>query len=68
MVEVRGVPILYRETKINDYLGYTFWTSHDLEDKIKKNTLDDLKGWLAPLISNEPPTWLEEGAVIGKRS
>lgn len=44
------------ETKINDLLGCTFRTRHNLADIIEKNTLNDLKAWLAQLISIAAPS------------
>lgn len=61
VVEVRGMPIPCNETKINNLLGCTFWTHHDLAYKVEKNTLDDFKAWRSPLISIAPRSWLVEG-------
>lgn len=64
MVEVRGVPVLCSETKINDLLGCIFLTYHAFVDIIEKNNLDNIKRWLAPSISSAAPSWLEEGVII----
>lgn len=67
-VEVQGRLVSCSETDINDLLYCSTRDRHLLVDKIEKNTLDDLKGWLAPLLSDAAPPWLAEGAIIEKKN
>ena len=48
--EVRGRKVKCRETYINNALDYTVLICHKLDNKLE-NTLDGLRGWLAPLLS-----------------
>lgn len=38
-----------------------------MADMVKKETLDDLKAWLVPMIDSAAPLWLGEGVVIKKK-
>uniref|UniRef100_M1DB07 Putative plant transposon protein domain-containing protein n=1 Tax=Solanum tuberosum TaxID=4113 RepID=M1DB07_SOLTU len=49
-VVVRGRRVKCRNTDINEVLGCTVNVIHFLVDQIQKKTLDDLKGYLDPLI------------------
>lgn len=67
VVEVRGVSIPCCEIDINDLLGWTYRIQHDLDDMVEKETLYDLKAWLALMIGSVAPSWLGEGAAIEKK-
>ncbi|WMV46678.1 hypothetical protein MTR67_040063, partial [Solanum verrucosum] len=54
--------------EINEVLDCTMDVVHYYIDLIQKKTIDDLKGWLAPLISNTTPRWIEVGVPIEKKN
>ncbi|WMV41801.1 hypothetical protein MTR67_035186, partial [Solanum verrucosum] len=64
---VWGKKIKCRSTKINVILGCSFDFMHYYHDLIKKKTIEDPKGWLAPLLSNVTPRWIEACALIEKK-
>ena len=66
-VEVRGKKVNCCEIDINDNLDCKVRTQYSLAEKIKTQTLEDLKRWLAPLLSVLTPLWIEEGATIEKK-
>uniref|UniRef100_M1DMH6 Putative plant transposon protein domain-containing protein n=1 Tax=Solanum tuberosum TaxID=4113 RepID=M1DMH6_SOLTU len=66
-IEVQGKKVLCSESDIYDLLDYTTSTTHTLMNKVKTKTLDDLKGWLAPLFNNITPPCLDTGVLIEKK-
>lgn len=38
-----------------------------MEEMMKVQNFDDMKGWLAPMIRILTPSWSEDGAIIQKK-
>uniref|UniRef100_M1E0D5 Putative plant transposon protein domain-containing protein n=1 Tax=Solanum tuberosum TaxID=4113 RepID=M1E0D5_SOLTU len=55
----------------NDHINVVFKTGirfkYEYEGLTTTKFLDDLKGWLAPLISLTTPSWIDEGVQIEKK-
>uniref|UniRef100_M1DIQ8 Putative plant transposon protein domain-containing protein n=1 Tax=Solanum tuberosum TaxID=4113 RepID=M1DIQ8_SOLTU len=66
-VMVLGRKVKCSSSDINAVLGCSEDFMHDYINLIKKKTLDDLKGWMEPLISDVIPRWIEAGALIEKK-
>uniref|UniRef100_M1DES6 Putative plant transposon protein domain-containing protein n=1 Tax=Solanum tuberosum TaxID=4113 RepID=M1DES6_SOLTU len=66
-VVVWGKKVKCISIEINEVLGCTMDVMHYYIDLIQKKTLDDLKGWLALLISDTTPRCIEVGVPIKKR-
>jgi len=64
---VRGKKVKCSNTEINEVLRCSRDFMHDFIDLIKKNTMDDLKGLVAPLISYMTPRLIEVGTPIKKK-
>uniref|UniRef100_M1DB94 Integrase core domain containing protein n=1 Tax=Solanum tuberosum TaxID=4113 RepID=M1DB94_SOLTU len=66
-VVVRGKKVHYDFTTINAVLECTTRLEDDYHHKIRTTTLENMKKWLAPLISEGTPKWLEVEAAIEKK-
>uniref|UniRef100_M1DK10 Putative plant transposon protein domain-containing protein n=1 Tax=Solanum tuberosum TaxID=4113 RepID=M1DK10_SOLTU len=66
-VMVRGRKVKCSSSDINAVLGCSQNFMHNYPDLVQKMTLEDLKGWLAALLSDTTPTWIEAGSPIEKK-
>lgn len=51
-VKVRVKKVKFNEMDINELLACTVWIIHIVTSMLKTKSLDGLKGWLAPLLSD----------------
>uniref|UniRef100_M1DVM5 Putative plant transposon protein domain-containing protein n=1 Tax=Solanum tuberosum TaxID=4113 RepID=M1DVM5_SOLTU len=66
-VMVRGWQVRCNNDDINFVLDRAINFVHKYHSLTTTETLDDLKGWLAPLIFDTTPRWIEVGAPIEKK-
>lgn len=62
----RGKKFECRENVINVLLGCSRNFMNDYSDLVRTKTLEDSKGWLAPILYYATPWWIEKGAKINK--
>uniref|UniRef100_M1DJW9 Putative plant transposon protein domain-containing protein n=1 Tax=Solanum tuberosum TaxID=4113 RepID=M1DJW9_SOLTU len=66
-VVIRGKKVKCASEAINIVLDYPNDTNDECQYLIRTKTLDNMKKWLAPLISDGTPKWHEIGAPIEKK-
>ena len=66
VVRVRGRKVKCSSSDINVELGFSGNFQSDLVD-ILKETMDNLKGWLAPMVTDSTPSWIAPGVEIEKK-
>uniref|UniRef100_M1D9K8 Uncharacterized protein n=1 Tax=Solanum tuberosum TaxID=4113 RepID=M1D9K8_SOLTU len=66
-VIIRGIKVGCCSDLINDVLERATEFKHDYEGMATAQSLDDLKGWLSPLLSDSTPRWIEVGVQIKKK-
>ncbi|KAG5605203.1 hypothetical protein H5410_026695 [Solanum commersonii] len=66
-VVVRGKKVKCDHVIIDAILDCFDDIDHDCQCMIRTKTLDNMKNWLAPLILDDTPKWLDIGAFIKKK-
>uniref|UniRef100_M1DZ97 Putative plant transposon protein domain-containing protein n=1 Tax=Solanum tuberosum TaxID=4113 RepID=M1DZ97_SOLTU len=66
-VVIQGKKVKCDHAIIDDILDRPDDIDDDCQRMIRTKTLDNIKKWLAPLISDDTPKWLEVGVVIEKK-
>ena len=67
VVHVRGKRVKCGSSAINAELGCSGNFRSDLVD-IMKETMEDLKGWLSPMVTDVTPSWIALGSKLKRKS